>query len=62
MTPSIRGGVHGGPGSIAARAALNADTTAKVALALAGYAVLRSRTSGSRRRKRGDDSFTISST
>lgn len=55
------GGVHGGPGAIAARAALNAERVTKVALALGAYAVLRSRTSGSRRRSRGDDSFTISS-
>jgi hypothetical protein len=53
--------VHGGPGAIAARAALNADRATKVALAVGAYAVLRSRTSGSRRRKREEDSFTISS-
>jgi phytoene dehydrogenase-like protein len=55
------GGVHGGPGAIAARAAINGERAARAALALGAYAVLRSRTSGSRRRERGLASFTISS-
>jgi phytoene dehydrogenase-like protein len=37
------GGVHGGPGAIAARAALNSQRLARTALAVGAYAVLRSR-------------------
>jgi phytoene dehydrogenase-like protein len=39
------GGVHGAPGAIAARAALNAGRASAVALAAGAYAVLRSRSS-----------------